>query len=228
MLLLNHNFGLVTWLGLPLTVWLFRRGQLSPSLHGLCVLMATLAATWTVAAAALWHLLPLTARYYLLPSLLLAALAGIALCRLAQEGRPVLAGALGAVLLAGNGLAIAVDNRNYLYGERELVEIAARSSQTIHTDAQTLRRAQLLLDWQGAGCRVVSSPPSTGDLFFDNPARDEGGPGPVPSWTVLERHGLTPTIGQRLAGLLPAGIVPAGIVQKFGRGHPDVTLYRLP
>ena len=228
MLLLNHDFGLVTWFGIPLTIWLFRRGQLSPSLHRMCVLLATLAATWTLGAAFLWHLLPLTARYYLLPSILLAALAGVALCRLAQLGRPRLALVLGAILLAGNGLAISVDNRNYLFGERALVDVAAHASEPIHTDGQTRRRAQLLLEWHGAADRVVSTPPGPGDLYFFNPARNENGPVPAPTWTVVERHGLPPTIVQALAGLLPPGTVPPGIYQKLGRGHSGVTLYRLP
>ena len=66
-----------------------------------------------------------------------------------------------------------------------------------------------------------------GDLFYLNPARYDARPDS--GWTVVERHGLPPTIGQILVShLLPAGAVSPALYNKIGRGHPDVTLYRLP
>lgn len=227
MLLFNHYFGLLTWIGVPLAVWLIRRGELTPPARRLVVLSVTLALTWTVLAAALWTELSLIPRYYLLPALLLSILSGMALARLWRNGRGRLAGGLGGLLIVANLLAMWVDNRNYMYGAHELVSIATHESGPIHTDPQTLRRAAVLLEWKGVAGRVTDAPAGPGDLFYLNPGWSNVLPGR--GWTVVERHGLAPTIGQFLiAHLLPPGTISPGLFDKLGRGHPDVTLYRLP
>ena len=166
-------------------------------------------------------------RYFLLPDLMLSVLAGVALARLWQRGRRRTAAVLGVVLIGANLFAMSVDNRNYMYGEHELVAIAARQPELIHTDPRTSRRAELLLRWQGTDARVTTAPAGPGELYYFDPARDDTKPGS--DWTVVERDGLPPTIGQWLAvHLLPAGTVPPSVFTMLGRGHPDVTLYRLP
>jgi hypothetical protein len=227
MLLFNHNFGLLTWIGVPLAIWLMRRGSLTPPAKRLVVMAITLATTWTVISAGLWNELVLEPRYYLLPQVLLAMVSGIALAELWRRGRRKPAVALAALLIGGNLLSLAADNRNYMYGEHVLAEIAARQTETIHTDPQTLRRAKLLLEWEGKSAEVTATPPGSGDLYFANPARDDISPSP--DWIALRRHGLPPTIGQWLVSrLLPARMISPAMFQKLGRGHPDVTLYRLP
>ena len=124
MLLFNHNFGLVTWIGVPLTLWVMRRGDLPATARRLTVLAGTLALTWTVIGAGLWEQLPLIPRYFLLPDLMLSVLAGVALARLWQRGGRRTATILGVVLIGANLFSMSVDNRNYMYGEHELVEIA--------------------------------------------------------------------------------------------------------
>jgi len=116
MLLLNHNFGLLAWIGVPLTVWMMWRGGLSAPVHRLTVIAITVALTWTVIAAALWDQLPLVPRYFLLPGLLLSMLTGIALVRLWRNGGRRLAVVLGALLVGVNLLSMWVDNRNYMSG----------------------------------------------------------------------------------------------------------------
>jgi 4-amino-4-deoxy-L-arabinose transferase-like glycosyltransferase len=227
MLLLNHNFGLLTWIGVPLAVWLLRRGEISLAARRLAVLALTLAAVWSFIAAALWGQLDLVPRYFLLPEVMLSLVAGIALARIWGDGRRRLAGTLMLLLLAANVLAMALDNRNFMYGEHALVDIAARVSGPIHTDPQTLRRAEVLLEWQGTADRVTEAPAGPGDLFYLNPARNKAAPGA--GWTVVERHGLPATIGQIVAThLLPAKLLSASLFNLLGRGHPDVTLYRIP
>ena len=227
MLLLNHNFGLLTWIGVPLAVWLMRRPDLPVPTRRMAILAITLALTWTVICAGAWTELNLIPRYFMLPALLLSMLAGIALSVLWENGRRRLAAISGAALLGANLLAMWVDNRNYLYGEHVLVEIAAHQPGTIHTDSQTLRRAWQLLQWRGLADHVTEAPARSGDLLYLNPARSDLKP--AADWVVIERDGLSPTLVQfAVSHLLPAGTVSPALYEKLGRGHPGVTLYRLP
>jgi 4-amino-4-deoxy-L-arabinose transferase-like glycosyltransferase len=227
MLLFNHYFGPLTWIGVPLSIWLTRRGEFTVASKRLVVLTSTLGLTWAVIAAGAWTELNLIPRYFLLPALMLSILAGMALARLWRLGRRRLAGSLGALLIGANLFAMWIDNRNYMWGEHELVDIATRVSGSIHTDPQTLRRSSLLLEWKGIAGRVTDTPAGPGDLLYLNPAWSKARPDL--SWTIVERHGLPPTIGQLLiARLLPPGTISPSLFDKLGRGHPDVTLYRLP
>ncbi|HTC08703.1 MAG TPA: glycosyltransferase family 39 protein [Acetobacteraceae bacterium] len=228
MLLLNHNFGLLTWIGVPLTAWLIRRGTLNAGAKRFAILTIVLAATWALIAAAWSTELNLMPRYFMLPAVLVSMLAGVALARLWQRGRYRLAAMLGVVLVVANVLCIWIDNHNYMYGEHELSAIAARVTEPIRTDPTTLRRSDLLLQWQGSANHVTDSPPSHGDLFYFNPAWPDA-PKPGADWTVVERHGLPPTIGQIVArALLPTHMQSPSLMRELGRGAPDVRLHRLP
>ena len=228
MLLLNHNFGLLAWIGVPAVGWLFWRGGLAAPARRMLVLGSVLALTWTIITAGLWKL-PLVPRYFILPSIMMSALTGLALVRMWQLGWRRLPVLLGAALIGINLLALSIDNRNYMYGEHILVDITGREAGTIHTDQTTLRRSRLLLDWKGTETRVTASSPGSGDLFFYNPAWGNTGVTPQPGWTMVEQQGLPPTIGQWVARhTLPAERLSPALLGKLGRGHPDVTLYRLP
>jgi 4-amino-4-deoxy-L-arabinose transferase-like glycosyltransferase len=228
MLLFNHNFGLLAWIGMPLTVWLIKRGDLTGQARRLVMLAIMVGLTWTILAAAAWTVLNLAPRYFLLPSLLLSMLSGMALANLRRRGARRLVVALSALLIGANLLSASIDYRNTaMYGERVLVDIATRDPGLIHTDTDTLARAGLLLRWRGVAERVTDAPPGPGDLFFFNPGRATEPPGR--GWAVVERYGLGPSIGQSVAAhLLPAGTLSPAQWTRLGRGHPDVTLYRLP
>jgi hypothetical protein len=244
MLLFNHNFGLLTWIGAPLTVWLMWRADLMIPAQRLAVIAITLAATWSLLAAGAWNELNLAPRYFLLPALLLSMLCGMALGELwarragqeprqgVPQGAPQVARhlvvVLGLALIGVNLLSIAIDYRNtMMYGEHVLVDIAARAPTVVHTDPRSLSRADLLLVWQGLAGHVTESAPEPGDLYFLDPARSDVRPGS--DWIVVERHGLPRTIGQRVAvAILPARITSPRLLTKLGPGHPDVTLYRIP
>lgn len=229
MLLLNHYFGLVFWIGLPLAVWMASRPRQPGPMRNLFILVGTLSLTWGLLAAALWHGLPLAPRYYALPVAGVSVLAGIALVHLYDGGRTRLAIALGGLLLLGNVAAIAGDNRNFMYGERMLADLATRQTAVIHTDPQTFRRAGLMLEWRGVAARVVTTPPGPGDLFFYNPTRVAVGFRPGPGWQVVEQRIPAETLPETwmltLARSLPIA-VPSRVLEKLGPGHPGVTLYR--
>lgn len=227
MLLLNHNFGFVFWVGIPLIVWLIRKDKLNASTRRMAVLAITLALTWSVLAAGLWRLLPLTPRYFLLPSIVVSVLSGVALAQMWQRGWRRMPLLLGVLLVSVNILSVSLDNRNFMYGERTLVDIASREAGPIYTDPQTLRRAALLLEWKGIANRVISGPPKAGSLFYYNPAR--ASVNLQANWVVIEQHSLPPTIGQRIAvHAIPANKLSPALLNKLGRGHPGSTLYGVP
>jgi hypothetical protein len=174
------------------------------------------------------RLLPLTPRYYLPPVLGVSVLAGLAVAVLCRRGRVYLAFACGAFLLAGNLLGLAGENRNFMYGEHVLVELASGKGAVIHTDPQTFRRAALMLAWKGAINRVVTTPPEPGDLYFYNPTRAGADFRPGTGWTVVDQRQPAASWLQALARHLPLSlVVPPGLFQKLGPGHPGVTLYNV-
>ena len=220
----GHYFALLGWIGLPLAVWLFWRGGLAGKARQAAIIFATVGASWTVAASALWTQLPLTPRYFLLPTLCVSILAALALRQLALRARHRLALALFALLLAGNLVALALDNRNYRYSEWALAELAATTPGVLHADAEIHARAELLLAWRGVDARVVDTPPQAGELYVYDPTTH--GPQPAPSWTLLRRQTPPASWAQRVLAPL-AGRLPASVWDKLGPRHPSVALYRV-
>jgi 4-amino-4-deoxy-L-arabinose transferase-like glycosyltransferase len=227
MFLFNHNFGLLTWIGVPLAFWLIGRSKtLSADARRMLVLLGTLSLVWALLAAGNWKILPLIPRYYLLPFVILSVLAGIALSQLWQQGRKRMAAGLGAVLLSGNLMALAIDNRNFMFGEYTLADLASKSTGTIHTDPLTLRRAGTLLKWRGVRDHVNSKPPASGELFYLNPAHATSNPDIRSGWGILERREVPLNdVQQALCRLLPAN---APLFASKSRCEPHyVTLYRI-
>ncbi len=202
MLLLNHSFGLLTWIGVPLTIWLFSKHVLSGAAQRMAVLLAGLALIWTLLAAGLGKLLPLIPRYYFLPSVMICILSGIALAKLWQAGRRKLAAVLGILLVSGNLLALAADNRSYMFGVYMVTDLASRHNWLLHTDRQTSRRANLLLDWAKTRDRVTPAPARKGDLIPESGGR----------W---------------LACHLPGGLAPPSMRKKFKCGSNAAILFRV-
>jgi 4-amino-4-deoxy-L-arabinose transferase-like glycosyltransferase len=228
MLLFNRNFGAQLWIGVPLAVWLFRRGGSDPSSRRLAVIAAVVAAVWTLFAAGLWQQLDLIPRYFLLPALLLSMLTGMALARLWERGHRRFAAALAVMVIGANLLSLSFDTRNsFMYGEHVLIDLAGRQTGLIHTDPQTLRRVELLLQWKGLASRVTDVPPASGDLFFLDPSRSDVTPGA--DWRLVERDGPRARFRRWLAAhLVPARLFSPAQFTKLSQGHADVTLYRLP
>jgi 4-amino-4-deoxy-L-arabinose transferase-like glycosyltransferase len=227
MLFLNHHFGFLAWIGIPLVIWLVRSGP-TGSVRRMMALLGTLTLMWAVLAAGLWRLLPLIPRYYLLPSVGISVLSGIALAQIWQRGRTGVAALIGVLMVSGNLLALSADNRNFMFGEYTLVELASRDNRTIHTDPQTLRRADLLLEWRQVRDHVTSTPPGTDDLFFYNPTRIDPNRQPGPNWGVVDRRDVPEAGGRWLACHLPVNMIPSTMLGRLGCGKVSVILYRVP
>jgi 4-amino-4-deoxy-L-arabinose transferase-like glycosyltransferase len=227
MLVANHNFGLLATLGLGVATWQVVRADSTLDLRRSSVLMATIAAVWTLIAAAWWSKLPLIPRYFLLPSILISLLAGIGLGELWQRRRRRTVWLLALLLLAANLFGIVADNRNYMFGEHALLETARVETATIHTDRNTLRRAELLLRLAGVEAKVTVAPAAPGDLLLFNPAHPDAAIQPGESWVELRRIAAPQSVLSWIAvHLVPAGVLPTRLIERL-RGHPGVVLYRV-
>lgn len=148
-----------------------------------------------------------------------------------------------AAFVASSVLCIYVDNRNPIFAERRLVELAAGSDRTIVTDPETARRAGFLLDLEGVRDRVVAREPAEGDLFFFNPVYtvqglQTGDPEkqrerlrayrPDPAWERLET--IDPPrrlLGVALESLGISAFIPPEIFRRIDSPNPQVILYRV-
>jgi 4-amino-4-deoxy-L-arabinose transferase-like glycosyltransferase len=228
MLLLNQNFGLLAWIGVPLAVWLLASRRLSGERLRIAQVMMVVAVVWTLLSAGLWQLLPLTPRYFLVPAVLVSVVAGIAISELARGGRARLAALLVAAMLLANSVAVALSNRDLMFGEETLAELATLTSGVIHTDASTRTRAHVLLGWEGVADRVTAAAPQPGQLFYFNPVRLPPGSAVDPGWEVVQQYQppARPVVSAILK-LLPASMVPQKILRKFTIRHPGAVLYRV-
>ncbi len=223
MVLANHNFGVIFLLGVPLTIWLLRRPDLSRATRTQVIMLATVALVWSLIAGYLFSKLVLIPRYFLPPAIACSALAGIALARLWRGGHQRLAASGALLMIVANLVGSSVDNHSFMFAEQELVRQAHQGA-TLHTDAETRRRAMLMLQWDGASARVPETPPHSGDIVLENLMR------PLapshPGWTLIARIPPPPTLVQR--GFAMLGIpLPAWTDRILASGHPGVTLYRV-
>ncbi len=228
MFLANHNFGLLGSVGVGLAVWVMQTGRLANAPRQTSRLLCTIAVVWTLIAALWWSILVLTPRYYMLPVMVVAVLAGAALARLWQTARQGLALGLGALLFVGNLIGLLADNRSYMFGEQMLTRMAAARAETIHTDPDTMLRAVLWLQFAHVDGRVTDTPAQSGELFFYNPSRATPEFQPQPGWVAVEHHAPpTRLVDQIAERLMPHSALSASTWAKL-RGHPGVTLYRRP
>jgi len=236
-LLLSHYFGFLFWVSIPAGVWLLHRGGETLATRRLLQLVGLLSVVWFAAAACAVTMLPLLPRYFMVSAVGAASIGAIALARSWQIGRRRLVAALGFILIAGNLLGLAIENTDYTFGERALVDLASRQHYVIHTDPLTAGRASLLLEWNGTTAKVSTSPPGPGDLYFFNPLPADprsahgGGlsSGAAADWVVVERNPPQTRLAVRGLQLLAAELhLPAAIQRALQKGHPGTTLYRVP
>ena len=147
---------------------------------------------------------------------------------------------LSCLLIGGNLAGIYVENRNYMFGEKVLVEVACNSDEPIYTDPMTLHRARLLLRWNRTTGRVMGEVPVAGSLYVYNLSRAARPNGlmsrdaveafqPRPDWKLEREVKPSPKFtGAILEFLGLDTILPGKIVSALGAGHPGVRVYRLP
>jgi 4-amino-4-deoxy-L-arabinose transferase-like glycosyltransferase len=240
-LAVNQEFMALFFFAVPLGAWLCFGRSIPERLKTFAQLVALLGIVWFVAAAAAQKLLPLNPRYFMITAASACILTGMALARLWQRGKARLSVMLAVALLIGtNLLGIYVENKDSLFGERQLARLAAEQPKAIiHTDPMTRYRADLLLRWEKAQPRVLAEQPGPGDLYLHNPNRANSGnfmmkAEQIPAFKAQpewERLGSwepePPLITKTIEAIGLSALIPQGIWQKLRYRHPPVTLYRV-
>lgn len=241
LLLVNQEFMLLFWALPPAVLWIWlRRAPQRREAVRLLAMAAGLGVIWIVAAGASTSLLPLNPRYFMVCAVAACIVIGMALGDAAAAGG---AGRLGAgiamlAILAANAVGTSVENRDYMFGERMLVALAASAADPIHTDPMTHHRAKLLLEWAGLEDRVLPAPPPADARYLFNPLRANEANRLMPAaqmpnyqpksdWAVEGRWGPTKRWSGHVLEATGIGeLLPAGLRTRLSIGHPGVILYR--
>jgi 4-amino-4-deoxy-L-arabinose transferase-like glycosyltransferase len=239
-LLVNQEFVLLFWMAIPCGLWLLARKRQSGEYGSYIVLFGGLALCWFVSVAAAHNLLPLNPRYFLVSAIGASVVAGLAIYNVIQRSGVKWGGLLLLLLVGGNLAGIYVENRNYMFGERALAEVARHAKEPIFTDPMTFHRAKLLLRWDRTLGQVLGEPPVPGSLYLYNPGRAESANPlmqrdvmlqfhPQPDWTLEQQLDPEPKFAAAIVDLLGLDLIlPDKIVNALGPGHPGVRVYRLP
>jgi 4-amino-4-deoxy-L-arabinose transferase-like glycosyltransferase len=240
-LLANQEFMALFVLAIPLGLWLCFGRSIPERLKAFARIVAMLGLVWFLAAGAAQKLLPLNPRYFMISCAAACVLTGIALALLLQRGKARLPVLLAIAFLVGtNLLGIYVENKDMMFGERQLARLAAAQPKSIiHTDPMTRYRADMLLRWEKARPRVLSDAPDAGQLYFHNPKwadsanfmmKAEQIPAfkAQPAWQKLGSwEPQPPLVTKALEATGLSRLIPGGIWQKLRYRHPPVTLYRV-
>lgn len=242
-LFINQEFMALFFIAIPLGIWLCSSATVGERTRHFACIISVFGITWFLCAAAAQKLLPLNPRYFMIPAAVACILAGMGLAQLAASARRsarILVGGLALLLLGGNLAGIYLENKDSLFGARQLATIAAaRPSERIVTDPMTRYRADMLLSWEGARSHVSDGPPQAGNLFYYNPANADHANFKMPEDQIelyrppagsqmVARYEPTPIY---LATLVEqAGLeryLPNGLWKKLRYRHPAVMLYQV-
>lgn len=166
-LLVNQEFGLLYYLAVP-AVWMccfseeldLEQRRLPRLLFGLGVIWFFVVG-YTLGLRAL-------PRYFAVPTFVAVFLVSIWLRQILRHRSRSTALLLGMALLSTNLIAIYVENRMPLFGERALVRYVADTDELVYTNPHTAALAKQLLIWRGPGLvkRVRSEPPPPQSLYL--------------------------------------------------------------
>ena len=239
----NQEFMLLMVFAVPLTSWLCIGSSVEPRVRHFARIVALFGVCWWLCVGAAQTLLPLNPRYFMVTSTMACLLTGLALARLLMSGNrvPVLGGGVAlAIILATNALGIVVENKDPIFGERQLAQLVGEHpDMAIRTDPMTFSRAHYLLRWTGRETNATPDRPRDGDFYYYNPARSEEPNAlmsaeelpyyqPGERWEVVARYEPEADLAARVlenTGLYR--LVPGAIWQKLRYRHRPTVLYRV-
>jgi 4-amino-4-deoxy-L-arabinose transferase-like glycosyltransferase len=240
-LLANQEFMALFFVAIPLGGWLCFSRSIEPKLQRFARIVATLGLVWFVTAGAAQKLLPLNPRYFMITCASACILTGIALAVLWQRGRKRWFLLLVAAFLLGtNMLGIYVENKDSMFGERQLATLTQdRSEGIIYTDPMTRYRADMLLRWEKAQPHVLGKTPTANALYFYNPKWADNANfmmtadqiptfKPQQGWEKLGSwEPQPPVITKAIEASGLSSFIPGGIWKKLRYRHPPVSLYKV-
>jgi 4-amino-4-deoxy-L-arabinose transferase-like glycosyltransferase len=240
-LLANQEFMALFFLAIPLGGWLCFGRSIPERLKTFARIVALLGLVWFLAAGAAQKLLPLNPRYFMITCAAACILTGIALALLWERNKARLLVLLAAAFLVStNLLGIYVENKDSMFGERQLAKLAMMSrGKPIYTDPMTRYRADMLLKWERRQDYVYGRQPQPGADYFYNPKWADSANAkmtaaqaatfrPPAGWEKLGSwEPEPPLITKALEATGLSSLIPTGIWRKLRYRHPPVTLYRV-
>ena len=168
LLLLNQGYGIIFWL-LPFASYTLLRSPSSISKPRLDYFLLGFIITWLLFIFLLTRKLSLDPRY-LTPALVATTIVVASwLSLMCSQGKRYMAGLLFSGIIVTNIVCLYLENKNPIYAERWLVELAKLSPEPIYTDPQTEERARFLLELDNTLTKVRPQIPPPGSLFLSVP-----------------------------------------------------------
>ena len=230
----NHEFSLLFYLSVPAFIWGWRGGELTVAQRNTLRLLISWAVIWFLFVSLV--LTNLHQRYYTVCAYVAAIVTAAWLVKGLSPGKPRLAIYLSLTILCVNLLAIYIDNRNQLFGERSLVALLETTGEDVYTDPVTHRRALFFLENAGVEKRVHSTIPPQGSLFFYNPNRMRAWKAKKLEWPSYGPDADSQLIWERSEGRKISGILlermglddylPESIYRRLNQPNLPVLAYR--
>lgn len=234
-LFVNHESGIIYFVFIPAAIWLWRNPPLSGEMLRVARVWSLLAGVWLIAVPIM--LTNMHPRYFTVATYVAAIICAIWIVYGVLPQRRWLAGVLSVSLLASGFLAIYVDNRNPLFGERALKVLLLTQPGIVHTDPETARRSKFLLQLDDLDKRVSPEAPAPGALYYYNPNRErfirKSGLDPKefvppPGWTkVWELEEPPRVLGTILQKASLAEWIHPSLYRRFSQPNRPVAAYRV-
>ena len=168
LLLFNQGFGILFWL-LPFASYGLLRSPDLKSKPRLDYFLLGFVITWLLFVFLLTRKLVLDARYLAPATVAALILVASWLSLMCSQGKRYMAGLLFSGIILTNIVCLYLENKNPIYAERWLVELAKLSTEPIYTDPQTEERARFLLELDNTATKVHPLVAPPGSLFLSVP-----------------------------------------------------------
>jgi 4-amino-4-deoxy-L-arabinose transferase-like glycosyltransferase len=233
-LFLDHQFGLLNVLAVPAAIWLCISRSIDPRSRDVARLLSLLAVVWFMILSyafldVLWSL----PRYLSVTGYCAAILVALFFVKIGLVRMPRTAICLLATLIASDLLMTYLDDKNLLFGERELVALSEQTTETIYADEATRLSASFLLKAVGTVDQIKGGTPPAGSLFFYNasprrPAAQDGDLDAMKRWEIVgefDEESKASAKLLRVVGL--AELLPESLRRKLDPPPRRAILYRV-
>jgi len=235
----SHSLGFAFWF-LPVAAWqLLRNGAVPTTSRSIASFLTLFSIIWVVTFSAFASKLVLDPRYLAPAAAAALVVTALWISALIRLGKARWAVTIFLLCLGSHALAIYMENKDFSYAERWLVNLAQRAPEPIYTDPQTSERARFLLEVSGLRNRVIPEPAPPGALFLAVPENNSRGRYNQYQWDPTtyspglwqEVDKLSPErkeIGLALEAIGLQHAFPPHVWRKLDHPNPPITLFRRP